>query len=52
MKRLIWVGAAVGGTIGGYVPLLWGGSAFSFSSILFSAIGSIIGIWVMFRIQQ
>jgi len=42
----------VGGAIGGYLPLLWGASTFSFSSILLSSIGAIFGIWLAFKISH
>ncbi len=43
---------AIGGTAGGYIPLLWGASYFSFSSIIFNAVGAVIGIWIGFKISQ
>ncbi len=39
----------VGSFIGGYIPSLWGASAFSFQSILFSSIGAIFGIYIAFK---
>jgi len=45
-------GLFLGSLAGGYVPLLWGGSVFSFSSIIFSAIGAFAGIWLGFKIAQ
>jgi hypothetical protein len=51
-KQFIWVGLFVGSTIGSLVPLLWGADIFSFSSIIFSAIGAILGIWVCYRLTQ
>ncbi|MEK9207247.1 MAG: hypothetical protein AAB922_02115 [Patescibacteria group bacterium] len=40
----IWVLA--GSIIGGYVPVIFGVSAFSFTSLLTSAIGGIIGVFI------
>ncbi len=51
-NKLIWVGMAVGGLVGGFVPMLWGAGEFSFSSIIFSAIGGLAGIWLGFRLSQ
>ncbi len=51
-SRIIWLGVFVGSTIGAFVPDLWGASAFSLSSILWSAIGGIAGVWVGYRISQ
>jgi len=45
-------GLFVGSIAGGYVPLLWGGSVFSFSSIILSAIGAFAGIWAGFKIAN
>jgi uncharacterized membrane protein YeaQ/YmgE (transglycosylase-associated protein family) len=42
----------VGSFVGGFVPLLWGAGEFSFSSIIFSAIGGIVGIWAGFKISR
>ncbi len=43
---------AVGGAVGGYVPLLWGGSTFSMSSILFTALGGFLGIYVGYKLSE
>jgi hypothetical protein len=51
-KTFIMTGLFVGSIIGGYVPLLWGGSVFSFSSIILSAIGAFAGIWLGFKIAN
>jgi len=42
----------VGSTVGSYVPLLWGGSVFSFISILFSVIGGLLGIWLGYQVSK
>lgn len=36
----------VGTMAGAYVPMLWGDSAFSMSSVIFSGVGGILGIWI------
>lgn len=51
-KTFIMIGLFLGSIAGGYVPLLWGGSVFSFSSIIFSAIGALVGIWLGFKAAQ
>jgi hypothetical protein len=48
-KTLIWVGLTVGSAIGGYLPALWGGDLISLSSVVFSAAGGIVGIWLGYR---
>jgi hypothetical protein len=45
-SRAIWFGIFVGSAIGGLVPELWGGGAFSYSSVLLSGIGGIAGLWI------
>jgi hypothetical protein len=51
-KFLIGMGVFFGSTIGSYIPVLWGASAFSVSSILFGVIGVIVGIFVGFYISK
>lgn len=41
-----------GSTIGSFVPLLWGDSALSMSSILLSAVGGVFGIWAGLRLSD
>lgn len=42
----------VGSTIGGFIPALWGDSFLSFSSIIFSALGAMVGIYVVFKLTH
>jgi uncharacterized membrane protein YeaQ/YmgE (transglycosylase-associated protein family) len=42
----------VGSLVGSLIPLLWGAGALSFSSILFSTIGAMIGIYVAFKLTR
>jgi ABC-type antimicrobial peptide transport system permease subunit len=51
-KSHIWLGAAVGSMFGGMVPNLWHAGYFSISGIVFSALGAIFGIWVMFKLTK
>lgn len=51
-RTLIWIGVAVGSTVGGFIPTLWGASFLSFSSMLFSAVGAFAGIWLGYRLSQ
>ncbi len=48
----IWIFITVGSLVGGYVPLFWGSGMFSFSSVMCSAIGAFIGIWVHYRMNS
>lgn len=51
-KTLIWIGVFVGSTIGEFIPALWGASGFTVSSIIFSTIGGVIGIWGGYKLSQ
>jgi hypothetical protein len=48
-KSIIWIGMFVGGTIGGFIPMLWGNSGLSISGIFFNAVGAIAGIYIAYR---
>lgn len=52
MRQLVWIGLFLGSVVGGYVPMLWGADLFSFSSIICSSVGSLIGIYVGYRLSQ
>jgi len=45
-KTLLMIGMVVGSSAGSSVPMLWGGDWFSLSSIFFSFLGGIAGIWL------
>jgi hypothetical protein len=49
-RRVIWLCAALGGTIGSFVPALWGGSEMSLSSIAFGVVGGIAGVMLGARL--
>lgn len=51
-KLLIGIGMFLGTTIGSYIPILWGGSLLSITSILWSVIGGIVGILIAYRISK
>jgi hypothetical protein len=51
-RSVIPLCAGFGLFIGGYVPELWGAGSFSLSSILFSAIGGIAGVWLGARFAE
>lgn len=52
MKTLIIFGMIFGSYAGSYLPALWGGSVFSMTSIAFSGLGGIVGIWAGYRLAQ
>jgi hypothetical protein len=49
-KWFIWFCVFVCSMIGSYVPVIWGGSAFSFSSLLLGGVGGIFGVFVAIKI--
>ncbi len=49
-KTFIWGGLFIGTTVGGAAPLLWGGTMFSMSAVVFNAIGGLVGIWIGFKL--
>jgi len=51
-KRLIWIGAFVGSTLGGFLPMLWHASLFSLSSVLLSTVGGVLGIWAGWKVGR
>ena len=48
-KKLYYLAVFVGSIIGGYIPALWGAGFFSFSSLLFSGLGAILAIVVVYK---
>jgi hypothetical protein len=50
MKKMVMIGMIVGSYAGSFVPLLWGESAFSFSSVIFGGIGGFVGIWAGYKL--
>ena len=51
-SKLIWLGLFVGSTVGGYVPTLWGAGMLSFSTLIGSFAGGILGIWLGYRMGE
>ena len=51
-RRLIWIGAIAGSTLGGLLPGLWHASLFSMWGLLFSTLGGLAGIWAGWRIGR
>lgn len=50
-KQIIWIGVFIGSTLGGFIPSLWGASMFSLSSVLFTFLGGLAGIYIGFKIS-
>jgi hypothetical protein len=51
-RFLILLGMFFGSMLGGYLPVLWGDSAFSMTSVLTSTIGGLFGIWVGYHLAR
>lgn len=49
-KSLIWLFMGIGSTLGSYIPTLWGAGFLSMSSVVLSAVGGIVGIWIGFKL--
>jgi len=50
-KKVVYIFVGIGGTVGGYLPVIFGASAFSGWSIVGSTIGGIIGIVLAVKIS-
>jgi hypothetical protein len=48
-RSLYYLGAGIGGTVASFVPLLWGAGELSLWSVLFSGLGGLAGIWLVYR---
>lgn len=51
-KTAIIIGAIIGSLLGGYLPTLFGADSISFWSLIGSAVGGLIGIYVSFRLTS
>ncbi len=51
-KTIIWITLAIGSTVGGMLPTLWGDSFISMTSIFLTAVGGFVGIYVGFKVSE
>jgi hypothetical protein len=51
-RSAIGLCATAGLVLGGFVPELWGSSSLSLSSLLFSTLGGIAGVWLGIRLTN
>ena len=51
-KTLVFLGMIIGSTIGGYIPTLFGADLISYTSVLFSGIGGILGVWIGYKLSN
>ncbi|MDO8529359.1 MAG: hypothetical protein Q7S18_01695 [bacterium] len=52
MKTIIFITMAIGSYAGSYIPVMWGGSVFSMTSILLGGAGGIAGVFAGFKIAN
>lgn len=48
-KTSYYIAAFVGSIVGGYIPALWGAGFLSVSSLIFSTLGAILGIILVYK---
>jgi len=51
-KLLIGIGMFAGSTMGSYIPVLWGGSLLSLTSIFLGVVGGILGILLGYQLAK
>jgi uncharacterized membrane protein YeaQ/YmgE (transglycosylase-associated protein family) len=51
-KAFIWWFLLIGSLIGGYVPTLFKASFLSMASLFWSTVGSLIGIWIGYKVGK
>jgi hypothetical protein len=51
-KSVIFIFMAIGSMIGGFIPIIWGDSFLTFSSIVLTAIGGLFGIYIGYKISN
>lgn len=51
-KKMTMLGMVVGSIAGGYVPTLFGADGISFTSLICSAVGAVLGIVLFYRLSR
>jgi hypothetical protein len=51
MRSITGLCVTFGTIAGGYLPVLWGGSDFSLTSLVTAALGGVAGLWLALRLQ-
>lgn len=52
MKTFIWGGMFAGSGLGSVLPLLWGASPVSMTSVILTFVGGVVGIWAGFQLGK
>jgi hypothetical protein len=45
----IWIALFIGSTIGGIIPELWGAGMLSYTSLILSGVGALVGLWIAIK---
>lgn len=51
-KQIIMLMTAIGSTIGSFIPLIWGDSFLSISSVLLTGLGGFAGIYIGYKLTR
>ena len=51
-KTIVMAGMVIGSYAGSFIPLVWGGSLLSMSSILFGGLGAFAGIYAAYKLSR
>ena len=51
-RSVVGLCAIVGTIVGGFLPMLWGGSELGLASLLFSGLGGVAGVFVGARLSS
>ena len=50
-RSVIWICVAIGSTVGGLAPELWGAGMLSAAGLLGSFVGALAGVWVAAKLS-
>lgn len=45
----VWFAVLLGSTVGGFIPDLWGAGLLSYSALILSAVGGLVGLWLVYK---
>jgi hypothetical protein len=49
-RRVVWLFVGAGMTAGGFLPMVWGGSALGMASLVFGTLGGVAGLWLALKL--
>jgi hypothetical protein len=52
IKTFVWGGYGIGATVGGFIPMLWDSSLISFSGLIWSTVGGMVGIYIGYKVGK